>query len=225
MTEGEICRSYREAKWPLRQIQVLADLNATKREAIIEILERKGEIMAKKWNDEDNRVLIERANAGATTAELAKEYGTTVGNIYWRISMLRKKGVQGTTDNPDNTDTTLIGAIAQSEADKTNRQLAELCDTPDPQRELGPIDEAAISMNKSAFEEGPKPVACEPTIFDRAHGIISLLRQAAKDQLIDIGNIDIAISNLSVDAFASNAGGESVEMHKKYQPTECKSED
>lgn len=43
MTDGEICSSYREAKNKAEQIQILADLNCTKRADIIEILIKRGE--------------------------------------------------------------------------------------------------------------------------------------------------------------------------------------
>lgn len=43
MTEADICREYRTAKAPGKQIQILADLNGTDRKSILEILQRNGE--------------------------------------------------------------------------------------------------------------------------------------------------------------------------------------
>lgn len=42
MTEGEILRSYREAKNPKEQINVLAELNAVPKDTIIDILKKQG---------------------------------------------------------------------------------------------------------------------------------------------------------------------------------------
>lgn len=44
MTEEEICHSYRTAKFPKEQVNILADLNVTDRQTIIEILYRHGEL-------------------------------------------------------------------------------------------------------------------------------------------------------------------------------------
>lgn len=44
MTEEEICHSYRTAKFPKQQVNILADLNVTDRQTIIEILYRHGEL-------------------------------------------------------------------------------------------------------------------------------------------------------------------------------------
>ena len=44
MTEEEICRSYRTAKFPKGQVNILADLNVTDRQTIIDILYRHGEL-------------------------------------------------------------------------------------------------------------------------------------------------------------------------------------
>lgn len=46
MTEEEICRSYRTAKFPKGQVNILADLNVTDRQTIIDILYRHGELSA-----------------------------------------------------------------------------------------------------------------------------------------------------------------------------------
>ena len=42
MTEGEIFRSYKEAKNPKEQIKVLAELNAVPKEIIVDILKKQG---------------------------------------------------------------------------------------------------------------------------------------------------------------------------------------
>ncbi len=46
MTNGEIVRSFREAKNPKQQITVLADLNATDKASIAQILYEAGELSA-----------------------------------------------------------------------------------------------------------------------------------------------------------------------------------
>ena len=46
MTNGEIVRSFREAKKPKQQITVLADLNATDKVSIAQILYEAGELSA-----------------------------------------------------------------------------------------------------------------------------------------------------------------------------------
>lgn len=48
MTDEEICRSYREAKEPNKQIQILADLNACDCENIVEILKANNEPLKKR---------------------------------------------------------------------------------------------------------------------------------------------------------------------------------
>ena len=79
-----------------------------------------------KWTDEENAELMRLHGYGVKCGVIAAKFGTSEANIRWRIRMLRKKGVQGTTDNPDNSDTTLIGAIAQSEADNpTNAAIVD----------------------------------------------------------------------------------------------------
>ena len=48
MTPEEICRSYREAKDPNGQIKILADLNCTNTDFIVEILKENGEPLKKR---------------------------------------------------------------------------------------------------------------------------------------------------------------------------------
>ena len=112
--------------------------------------------------------------SGVNCGALAAKFGTSEANILWRVRMLRKKGVQGTTDNPDNTDTTLIGAIAQSEADNTNRQLAELCDTPDPT----PAPEAAL-------REKLHPCRNVRSVYEMARGAINEIERMAGGMVAD----------------------------------------
>lgn len=45
MTNEEICREYRQAKTPLKQIRILADLNGCTKREIAEILREGGEVL------------------------------------------------------------------------------------------------------------------------------------------------------------------------------------
>lgn len=42
MTEEEICRSFRLCAYPVRQVRVLAELNAVRRKDVLELLHRHG---------------------------------------------------------------------------------------------------------------------------------------------------------------------------------------
>jgi hypothetical protein len=111
-----------------------------------------------------------------------------------------------------------VSRSIEPESKTVNAKIASLCDTPDPQRELDPIDEAAISMKKAALAVSPDPVACEPTIFDRAQLAVERLHRSAEEQDIIVNSITITVNSGCIDVSASNADGESVGWHKKYQP-------
>ena len=129
MTNDEIYGLFCAADYSnLKLLQVLADVAGIDVHELLNIIEKKENgIMAQhKWTDEENAELMRLHGYGVKCGVIAAKFGTSEANIRWRIRMLRKKGVQGTTDNPDNTDTTLIGAIAQSEADNpTNAAIVD----------------------------------------------------------------------------------------------------
>ena len=137
-----------------------------------------------KWSDEENAELMRLHEKGVTNTKLAMVFKTTPGNISWRIRELKKKAAQEkpkertivdliddeycSIDTGENYDDICRVVEEESsikpESKTVNAKIASLCNTPDPQRELDPLDEAAIAMKEATFEEGPKPVACEPTI-------------------------------------------------------------
>jgi hypothetical protein len=186
-----------------------------------------------KWSDEENAELMRLHKQGVTNNELAFVFKTTPGNIAWRIRELKKKAAQEKKErtivdlldedysdiDTGETYDDICRVIAEERAiTAANAKIAKLCDVPDPQRELDPIDEAAIAMKKAAFEEGPKPVACEPTIYDLVQLAVERLHRSAEEQDIIVNSITITVSSGRVDVSASNADGESVGWHKKYQP-------
>ena len=178
--------------------------------------------IAHKWSDEENAELMRLHDKGAKNNKLAIVFKTTPGNISWRIRQLEKKAAQEKPKERTYDDICrVIADVSRSikpESKTVNAKIASLCDTPDPQRELDPIDEAAISMKKAAFEEGSKPVACEPTIFDRAQLAVERLHRSAEEQDIIVNSITITVNSGCVDVSASNAYGERVGWRKKYQP-------
>jgi hypothetical protein len=194
--------------------------------------------IAHKWSDEENAELMRLHDKGVKNNKLAIVFKTTPGNIGWRIRELKKKAAQekkertivdlldedfsgiDTGETYDDICRVIadVSGSMEPESKTVNAKIASLCDTPDPQRELDPLDEAAISMKKAAFEEGPKPVACEPTIFDRAQLAVERLHRSAEEQDIIVNSITITVNSGCIDVSASNADGESVGWHKKYQP-------
>ena len=67
MTEREICISYREARNPIEQLRILADLNCMDKVEIVRILIRNGEKLTKptidliyKWLDQLDRRLVKK---------------------------------------------------------------------------------------------------------------------------------------------------------------------
>lgn len=187
-----------------------------------------------KWSDAENAELMRMHEKGVKNSKLAIVFKTTPGNIAWRIRKLKKKAVQekpkertivdlldedfSSIDTGETYDD--INRITTEEFATTaaNAKIAKLCDVPDPQRELDPLDEAAIAMKKAAFEEGPKPVPCEPTIYDLVQLAVERLHRSAEEQDIIVNSITITVNSGRVDVSASNADGESVGWHKKYQP-------
>lgn len=72
MTEEEICREYRTAKVPAKQIQVLADLNATDRKTILKILVKNGE----KVDGRLTRILRQNEDASPKTEDTSVDVKT-----------------------------------------------------------------------------------------------------------------------------------------------------
>ena len=87
MTEREIVYEYNAAKYPLRQIQVLADLNQAEPEDIVELLERNGVTVAKRPSGRrpqpPSELLQKMYEAGMTDAAIARELGCSK-NAIWR---------------------------------------------------------------------------------------------------------------------------------------------
>ena len=73
MTNGEIVRSFREAKNPKQQITVLADLNATDKASIAQILYEAGELSAQTVGQ--YRRGRRRVTKGAVTAPSPPPHG------------------------------------------------------------------------------------------------------------------------------------------------------
>lgn len=69
-----------------------------------------------------------------------------------------------------------------------------------------------------------KPVIHEG-LFSRSHQTLDSLEDSIKQADINVDSINLTVNKFIVDVSASNSCGECVGWHKKYQPTECKSED
>lgn len=86
MSEREIVYEYKAAKYPLRQIQVLADLNQAEPEDIMELLERNGVTVAKRPRrrpQPPSELLQKMYEAGMTDVAIARELGCSE-NVIWR---------------------------------------------------------------------------------------------------------------------------------------------
>lgn len=59
MTNEEICREYRQAKTPLKQIRILADQNGCRRDEIVSILREAGEELPATYKKESPRTNAE----------------------------------------------------------------------------------------------------------------------------------------------------------------------
>jgi hypothetical protein len=102
MTDFEICRSYRNAINPSKQISILAQLNNCKPSAIREVLQRHGEAtkLSKKHLVKDNEnELMKLYSDGISDLKIARASGFDVWTIRkWRsqrnlTSNSRKGGV------------------------------------------------------------------------------------------------------------------------------------
>jgi hypothetical protein len=220
---AEIYRIYHKTNCdsPAKE-RLFADYNGIKIKDLKNIItEEEEKAMLKKWTDEENQRLLAEA-PGASMQRLAEAFGTSVGNITWRLNMLRKKQKEeparkAATINeafdaefpkaPIEANAVYAECAPEEEPaappETVNARIAKLCELPDPP--------AKVPEKKAAA----KPTA---TIFDRAHDIITLLRHNAEDQEISIGSITITINESVIDASGTNAAGECVGWHKKRQP-------
>ncbi len=179
--------------------------------------------MKKQWTDEENTSLLGAASLpGATMQSLAESFGTSVGNIAWRLNMLRKKGTEPARKAavineafdaefpkaPIEAQETYAECAPEEEpaalSATVNAKIAKLCELPDPAPAKVPEKKA--------------PAKPPVSIYDRAHDIITLLRHNVEDQEISIGSITITINESFIDASGTNAAGEIVGWHKKRQP-------
>lgn len=158
------------------------DITLTELKQIIKTEDEKQ--MHKKWTDEMNAELLANASLpGATNQSLAEMYGTSVANIAWRVSMLRK--ASNTTVN-EPTPLEVIDPVAtygdtepiQDEPVKglytkeaydelhpitatpipaVNQQIAKLCETPEPSKPKPDYTESPLETLREA-EEFREPV-------------------------------------------------------------------
>lgn len=92
MTSEEICRNYRLAKDPRKQIEILADLNQTSKRKIQKILEKGGETIRAYYDAnrksrrpvsaEDVRMIRAMQSNGTPIVEIAKALGRSYPTIY-----------------------------------------------------------------------------------------------------------------------------------------------
>lgn len=105
MTEFEICREYRQAKYPNEQIKIIADLTCKTREEIKEILMKNGQMKPKKetwqtsssrygvtWTEEMDRMLLLLVERGFTRKKIAEFMAFTKPRVENRIQKLKKEG-------------------------------------------------------------------------------------------------------------------------------------
>lgn len=183
------------------------------------ITEEEEKAMIKQWTEDMNRELLGAASLpGATMQSLAESFGTSVGNISWRLSMLRKKGAEparkAATINED-FDAQFPKAPIEASAvyaecapeeepaalpETVNAKIAKLCELPDPAPAKVPEKKA--------------PAKPPVSIYDRAHDIITLLRHNAEDQEIGVDELDLHISGAVIKVSASSIDGESIGWHK-----------
>lgn len=69
MTDEEICREYREAKTPMKQIGILADENQCRRERIVEILRAAGMELPAVYREKNAGAVHQPSPAGDTLTQ------------------------------------------------------------------------------------------------------------------------------------------------------------
>lgn len=111
LNEGEICREYRQAKNKNRQIEILAELNATKPQVILDILQangcisglkaqlkqepKQGKRQCAKWDEAMERELRSLLEQGVSNLEIAERLGVSEGAVRGKLTALglRRKGL------------------------------------------------------------------------------------------------------------------------------------
>lgn len=104
LNEGEICREYRQAKNKNRQIEILAELNATKPQVILDILQangcisgltarlkqkpQQGKRQCAKWDEAMEKELRSLLEQGISNLEIAERLGVSEGAVRGKLSAL-----------------------------------------------------------------------------------------------------------------------------------------
>lgn len=104
LNEGEICREYQQAKNKNRQIEILAELNATKPQVILDILQangcisgltahlkqkpKQGERQCAKWDEAMEKELRSLLEQGISNLEIAERLGVSEGAVRGKLSAL-----------------------------------------------------------------------------------------------------------------------------------------
>lgn len=141
MTDYEIVQSYKWAKCPEQQIDILCELTLKPRWRIIEILEKNGvyEDMANRmeWTPEADRKLLELKGGGEKNSTIAEIIGCTeiaVCSRYNKIKPRESKSIPVTAPEKATSPTT----------------------TPTPQMEAIPTRESEIALNNALFALNPR---------------------------------------------------------------------
>lgn len=104
LNEGEICREYRQAKNKNRQIEILAELNATKPQVILDILQangcisgltarlkqkpQQGKRQCAKWDEAMEKELRSLLEQGLSNLEIAERLGVSEGAVRSKLTAL-----------------------------------------------------------------------------------------------------------------------------------------
>lgn len=103
LDETEIINSYRNAKYPINQIQILAELNnvsvseikgiitkhnAEPREPLVKLPERS----SKEITAEQNAIIIDMLSNGYSKAKIARTVNLSANGLHCRLYKLRKEG-------------------------------------------------------------------------------------------------------------------------------------
>lgn len=104
LNEGEICREYRQAKNKNRQIEILAELNATKPQVILDILQangcisgltaplkqkpQQGKRQCAKWDETMEKELRSLLEQGISNLEIAERLGVSEGAVRGKLTTL-----------------------------------------------------------------------------------------------------------------------------------------
>ena len=99
MTAEEIITSYKQAKHPVEQVQILADLNGCSRRTILDTLSSRGvnitsinDNRPRKWTDERIDELYKMIDDGLNRDEIAARFGVTrqrINDICWQLGLTK----------------------------------------------------------------------------------------------------------------------------------------